>query len=173
MPTTFGYRDSIYAGGVATLITAKDITEHEGEAPRNSGWVKRILESIFLELNGNKAANIVLSPNLLPQGIYGRPPVARLTSTRKRLRELCERVARETPAGLFGTGVEESPQTPAGTISVLGVQLDHRLQLDGQFEHLMNKARVRRGILTRISGCAWGMEVGLLSTTPDAWRGAY
>ena len=68
--------------------------------------------------------------------------------------------------------MEGFPFAPLEELRVLGVQFDRYVQLDTQFEHLLAEARVRQGILARVSGSSWGMEAGLLRMSHDALIGS-
>ena len=142
--------------------------------------VRTILADLSLELNESKSVNMVLSPYYLPRGIYRRVSGARVLTTKKRQRELQELEAAiddtilefDPYEDIDGITAEERnqgyPYPLAENIRVLGVLLDRHMQLDAQVESLLAKAQVRQGILKKVAGSKWGLEVGILSMTHDA-----
>ena len=72
----------------------------------------------------------------------------------------------DTQEGRKNSGGQEKwplPETEA--IRVLGVDLDAKLSFAAHATSILNRAKIRVGIFSELSGCTWGEEAGVLRLT--------
>ena len=68
----------------------------------------------------------------------------------------------------FELGDRTFPFPLTDNLKILGVIIDNWFTLEDHFRQVLTKAPVRQGILQRVAGCRWGLEVGILSMTNDS-----
>ena len=74
-------------------------------------------------------------------------------------------------AGDNATGEEEEVALPSAAVSVievLGLHIDARRSTQQHINGLLDRAKIRMGILARVSGRTWGLETGGLRMTADS-----
>ena len=173
------YKDVVFADDITLLITARSLSELRIAAARNVTYIRQILRELSLELSDEKTKNIILSPTLLPDGIFRRSSDLRFQATKKR------RVEQHRKVGAIMTRVldfdpeedipmadmnfwEGFPYPAAESMRVLGLTVDMFFSLDEHYQEIINKAQMRQGILSRVARCKWGMDTGVMKMTHDA-----
>ena len=176
---TAEHGDYIYADDITMVISAKTLEELRSEAAKNIRALRLILSELSLELSDEKTRNLVFHPNLLPNGIHRRMPDLKYPNTKQRTEQQLRAVA----AMLIET-LDFDPYLPrqeeelnfwegfpfpvTQTMRILGVTIDPFFALDEHYKDIVTKARLRQGILGKVAGTKWGLEVGVLKMTHDA-----
>ena len=171
--------DFIYAADITMLISAPTLNGLRRAAARNVEYLRVALKKLSLKLNEKKTKNLVFHPLLLPNGIYRRTTAYRFPNTEKRMETqnralagLLKEILDFDPYQDIPT-IEDNfwdgfpfPVTP--TLRILGVAIDMFFSLDEHFRDPVAKAQLRQGILEKVAGTKWGLEVGVLKMTHDA-----
>ena len=171
--------DFIYADDVTILISSATLEGLRAAAARNVEYLRQVLQELSLELNDTKTKNLILHPRLLPAGIYRRSPATTYPSTKARVEAQHREVAK-----LLRETLDYDPRTPpttqecnfwdgfpfpvTPTIRILGVAIDMFFAMDDHYRDLVAKARLRQGILKKVTSTHWGLEIGVLKMTHDA-----
>ena len=139
------HKDSLYADDVTAFIIADNDRDFRERAKENASRMKEILARMSLKLDEQKSKILFLSPQRLPNGMYGRDASSGVLPTARRLRQLYELIAKSDAAvlefDLLGEAVLskqgerhlEYPFKPEEDIKVLGLTLDYDKQWDGHF----------------------------------------
>ena len=181
------YVDFVYADDITTIITAPDEALLQEASMRNKEHIQKILSkelSLLLELG--KCKNIVMNPDLLPNGVYRRAPNTVATTTRNRIAQQRKAEGRYVVARLdfeVGGGADQMnaqviqrdtgyPFPLSTEMEILGITIDPWFTLDAHYQKMVAKAPVRQGILNRLAKARWGLEVGVQKMARDSVIGS-
>ena len=78
--------------------------------------------------------------------------------------DTCERVV----ADLGGGQPLQGPFERVRVLKILGLLIGERFSFQEHFSNLIDRAKIRMGIISRVSGRAWGLETNVLRMTPNA-----
>ena len=167
------------ADDITLLITAESQHELQIAAVANVEHVKVILKDMLLRQAIRKCQNIAFNPMQFPEAIFRRSGKTRYLTTAKRLRRQHSEVAHflTQPVDFDpfedkqrGTQVDADgyPFPVAETVEILGVTIGSQFALDEHFKNVIAKAAARQCLLTRVTSCHWGLEVGTLHITYNA-----
>ena len=181
------YVDFVYADDITTIITAPDEALLQKASMKNKEHIQKILSkelSLLLELG--KCKNIMMNPDLLPNGIYRRAPNTVATTTRNRIAQQRKAGGRYVVARLdfeVGGGADQMnaqviqrdtgyPFPLSTEMEILGITIDPWFTLDAHYQKMVAKAPVRQGILNRLAKARWGLEVGVQKMARDSVIGS-
>ena len=92
------YRDYMYADDITTVVVAKEIETLQNRANHNSEDVQESMKDRYLCIQSPKTHNILLEPQITPEGVYRRaPPRSYLTTATRLRRQLCREAAIRNP----------------------------------------------------------------------------
>ena len=63
---------------------------------------------------------------------------------------------------------EGLPYPFANQIKILGIIFDMKLCFEAHIETILDRAKIRVGVISRLAGCTWGAETGILRLTGDS-----
>ena len=166
-----------YADDIAFLVSHADPEILARAARRCAEEITRILRTLGLVLQQEKSFNLVVSPGDLIHGIFrrglnlSRSARMDLGHREEQLRTLNraggEQAQREH--GIFPESLESTlPFKTVSTIKILGVVFDTGFGFTAHVEGILQKVRLRHGIMARLARSTWGLEAGLLRSTHAA-----
>ena len=179
------FLDLIFADDITTVVVANTLEEISKLACFTAEAMEKVLKLRYLAIQRSKTQNILFEPNIIPKGLFRRDDRTMVPSTKKRLLEQYRSEAtysaltRDEPLD-FDPYEDPQPSKDnrswlppfpfplADEIKILGVTFDRHGSFDGHFAQVLAKARIRQGLLARVSHYSWGLETTILQITHDA-----
>ena len=161
----------IYADDVVLLLLHTDLTRVVEAADLLARDVNAVFHSLGLKLRKEKSCNILLSFLSFVGGLYRRNEKMSPPDASKRdaaLNTFDNQISFEEmlPEGVIPPEIKNRlPFQYAFRTRILGLFLDGQMNYSLHVQNILERARVRHGILAKLTKCTWGLEAGILRTT--------
>ena len=167
-----------YADDEVILLSHEDPHVLVRAAIMEAGADAQALSDLHLSSNAGKSQSMVFSPGNFVGGPFrrteegGAREILKSSERLAGIRGEMESIGINGTREWFGAVLEgiflHLPYKVADSVKVLGVTFDCCLDFQGQLRAVLDKARVRLALLTRIAGTSWGVETNTLRQTYDA-----
>ena len=168
----------VYADDVLFALAHPKVPVLREAADSETESLTRGLHSLDLNSAEEKSLGMVIAPKYtVGQSFFRRGPDALRASAKQarstdddleHLRELSWREDAPTPQWRLDPLYEGWPFPVVAKMRVLGVVLDCRMCFEGQVASILDRAKIRMGVVAKLSGCEWGAETGVLRMTGEA-----
>ena len=166
----------LYADDVICTVRCDDLDLIVCIAAAVAEAIEESLGRLGLRSTPVKSKNFVRPPGFTHTGLFRRCPNAfreGVLGLRKRDEELEQSRSMEGEFGLsrestFASMQERLPYPFAATIKISGVVFDMRFCFEAQVKTILDRAKIRIGVVSRLAGCTWGAETAIMRLTGDA-----
>ena len=130
--------------------------------------LQRVLATLGLALSRPKCKNFVIFQLGRAMGLFkrGDPTTGWMKTKEEARRRALQIMAKQTQQG-----TTEDLQLPSPGVSskkLLGLKLDSQWSFHQHMEEMLNKLRMRLGIMAKVGNSKWGLENRVLTTTVHA-----
>ena len=169
--------DCYFADDITIVLAHANSEVLVDAAVRIADFLEERLAKLGLILARPKCCNLVVSPGRMIGQVFRRksgftrsyqkdlPKNDRLKDQRACLAEQMG----DTPSDAFPLALREAlPYAYTDPLKILGVWWDARLCFAEHIHRVLDRAKVRHGVMARLARSTWGLEVGVLRSTHAA-----